>query len=106
MMRTMTNRTRVLLLFGLLSIFVAAIASGMLAATASAGESGETDVVILRCRLATEIAVVSYAASTGAPAKKSDSCAQALSQLLKDGFRIKQYGISDGTDYAVYTLLR
>ena len=66
------------------------------------------DVVMIRCDANEKTFVVrAYGGSQAAPAKKSDSCPQALSLLKKDGFVVESVGYFDeDDDYIVYTLVR
>ena len=65
------------------------------------------DVILLRCETAKEFKVTAFEGSPAAPARRSDSCPEALSLLLKGGFEIRHVAHAD-TDahYLVYTLLR
>lgn len=72
---------------------------------AEGGRGGE--VVMLQCRVASgSITVSSYQASTEAPAKRTDSCSQTLSELMRNGFTIQHQGLSQEATYAFYMLLR
>ncbi len=94
---------------GLAAVLLAALVAARAASSqdASAAEPVERDdVVMLRCD-PVGLKVVKYLGSTESPAQKSDSCPQAISLLLRDGFRIKSVGYGDEeTEFALFTLLR
>lgn len=64
------------------------------------------DVVMLRCGTSGRFVVAAYQGSTGAPTKKSDQCPQALSDLLKDGFKLDSRGYDHEAETVVFTLMR
>ena len=65
------------------------------------------DVAIVRCRTAGETFRVSeYQGSVSTPARKTESCADTLGDLLKAGFAIDRTATSQDADYLVYTLTR
>ena len=71
----------------------------------TADEKG--DIVLLSCgRGATSFRMTAYQGSTSAPAKKTDNCAQTLSDLAKEGFVIYHIARNEEADMMVYTLTR
>ena len=94
---------------------VAAVAAALILSStlfvSSGGQTGRggRDVVMLRCN--TNDAVFSatgYKGSAGTPSKRSDNCAENVSQLMKDGFAIRDIGHYDmeKAGYTVITLVR
>jgi len=64
-------------------------------------------VVLMRCSTgSSESTVLAYQKSNEAPVKRSNNCAQALGDILKDGYRIQHSEISVDADQIVYTLIR
>lgn len=67
------------------------------------------DVVIMRCSVGSaDLAVTAYQGNSSTPAKRSASCAESISALMKDGFVIRDVGHYDDEKlgFVVYTLLR
>ena len=50
--------------------------------------------------------VSEYQGSVSTPARKTDSCADTLGDLVKAGFAIDRVGYSDDADFVLYTLGR
>jgi hypothetical protein len=75
-----------------------------------AGRDLKGDVVLVRCDTAggADLLITAYQGSTTAPAKKSSSCPESLSLLIKDGFAIRDIGHYDHekAGFVVFTLLR
>ncbi len=73
-----------------------------------AGESSRFEVVLMRCKSSATFGVKAYQGSPGTPVKKSGDCAENLSLLMRDGFKIDDIGhydlVEDG--FVVYTLIR
>lgn len=87
----------------------AGLASTPSIAQAAADRSAETvkDVAIVRCRTAGGAFRVSeYQGSVSTPARKTDSCADTLGDLMKAGFAVDRTATSRDADYLVYTLTR
>ena len=75
------------------------------AAPKASGTSAE--VIMLRCDTDANFTVKAYLGSTKAPAKRSDSCPETLSLLMRGGFHVLNVSHSDhDADFVVYTLLR
>ena len=86
------------------------ILSSTLFAT-SGGQTAKTgrDVVMRRCNTGdTVFSATGYKGSSGTPSKRSDNCAENVSQLLKDGCAIRDVGHYDmeKAGYVVITLVR
>ncbi len=76
--------------------------------TSWANPAVKHDLIIMRCDVKSSgFAITSYSASTSAPAKKTDNCAEMLSNLHRDGFAVVEIGYFDVEGgYMVYTLGR
>lgn len=100
---------RTLVAAGIAALLLVALAAGLALTTrdaAAADPPRRGDVVMLRCD-PVGLRVVKYKGSTETPGKKSDSCPQAISLLLRDGFKISSVGYGDEeTEFALFTLLR
>lgn len=67
------------------------------------------DVVMMRCNTSdSTFGATAYKGSSGTPSRRSDNCAENVSQLLKDGFAIRDIGHYDRekSGYVVITLVR
>ena len=85
------------------------LSDGAAAAVTSAGEKPfGGDVIMMRCVTdGPRFAVTGFDGSSQAPGKKSDSCAEELSLLLREGFTVRDVGHSDvDKKYLVVTLTR
>ena len=72
-----------------------------------AGQPPKGDIVMMSCRTGpSAFTVSSYQGSTAVPPKKTDSCPQTLSDLVREGFTIRHIGVTDDVDFFVYTLER
>ena len=72
------------------------------------GKEGR-DVVLLRCNTNdAAFSATGYKGSAGTPSKRSDNCAENVSQLMKDGFSIRDIGHYDmeKAGYTVITMVR
>lgn len=109
----MHNPTRVAiaaLVLALAAIWIfGALSEGAAAAVTSADEKPfGGDVIMMRCVTdGPRFAVTAFEGSSQAPGKKSDSCAEELSLLLRGGFTVRDVGHSDvDKKYVVVTLTR
>jgi hypothetical protein len=114
-MRRIIMRQRVLImtLVGLVVTLGSAIVFSTLSPVVSASEEvqksarGSNDVILMRCAtVGSELSVMAWGASSSAPSKRSDNCAEVLSQLLKSGFTIEDIGHNNDAEQVVYTLIR
>ena len=66
------------------------------------------DVILMRGDTGgLKFSVTAYEKSTAAPTKKTESCSENLSLLMKDGFVIRDIGHHDQEkDFVIYTLVR
>ena len=67
------------------------------------------DVVILRCSVVgADLPVTAYQGGPSTPGKKSTSCVESLSSLMKEGFTIRDTGHYDDEKmgFVVFTMLR
>jgi hypothetical protein len=93
----------------LLGIGWAALLSSSPSAVAQPAPPPRGDVVLIACTgSGTDFKLTAYQGSPGTPAKKSGSCAENLSVLIKDGFLLRDVGQNDAdrTGLVVYTLVR
>jgi hypothetical protein len=76
--------------------------------TPQARKSPDYEVVLMRCKSSAEFGIKAYQGSPGTPVKKSGKCAENLSLLLRDGFKIHDIGHYDLVEngFVVYTLVR
>lgn len=95
-----------------LGIGAAALVSSSSSAIAQphpAGPPPKGDVVLLGCSGGgSEFKLTAYQGSAGTPAKKSGSCAENLSVLIKEGFVVRDIGQNDAEKIGlvVFTLVR
>lgn len=100
-------------------VLAAVVAAGVVALTSAAfsrnaiaeQEKPTTrgkDVILVRCSTGgMNFTTTAYQGSAATPSRRSESCPETLSILLKDGFSIFHVAHSDiDADYLVYTLLR
>jgi hypothetical protein len=92
---------------GVIALILATF-SGDAVAEREKPDSGQKDVILVRCSTdGLKFTTTAYQGSTAAPGRRSESCPETLSLLLKDGFSIFHVAHSDiDADYLVYTLLR
>ena len=66
------------------------------------------DIVLIRCGTdSAKLSLTAYEGSTRAPARKSDSCSENISLVLREGFTIKDIGHYDlESDYMLITLVK
>lgn len=88
------------------AVALCSLAVGMQSQRGAVARSPSGEVILLRCKTGADFAVVAYQGSASAPSKKSNSCPETLSLLLKDGFVIHDVGHSVDVDFVVYTLMR
>ncbi len=103
----MNHKTQISLLLGIITVL--ALASILF--VTSGGQDGKTgrDVVMLRCDTTGSLfSSTGYTGSAGTPSRRSENCSENLSQLLKDGFAIRDIGHYDKekSGYAVFTMVR
>ncbi len=108
----MKKRMYVILMGGLTAM-IAVWAIAALSPSPTAQERPSTspprwDVILMRCDTGgLKFSITAYEKSTAAPAKKTESCSENLSILMKDGFVIRDIGHHDQEkDFVIYTLVR
>ena len=88
---------------------VLALSSSLFVASGSqTGKTGK-DVVMMRCDTTTAaFKTTGYHGKSGTPSKRSGQCSENLSQLMKDGFVIRDIGHYDmeKAGYVVITMVR
>jgi len=73
----------------------------------AAARTSKGDIVMMSCRTGSSaFTVTTYQGSTAGPPKKTDSCPQTLSDLVREGFTIRHIGVNEEVDFFVYTLER
>jgi hypothetical protein len=108
---TMRRRTRVVLAAavaaGVIALISATLSSNVIAEQEKPATRGK-DVILVRCSTSgMNFTTTAYQGSAAAPSRRSESCPETLSILLRDGFTIFHVAHSDiDADYLVYTLLR
>ena len=106
------NRTRVAALSAAVVVVALLLFSSSLFVTSGqTGKSGRAsrDVVMMRCNTTdADFTASGYKGNSGTPAKRSNSCSENISQLLKDGFVIQDIGHYDmeKAGYLVVTMTR
>lgn len=104
--------TRVALVSGALVLGAVLVFSSSLFVTS--GQSGQSeraskDVVMMRCNTTdASFSATGYQGNSGTPSKRSGSCSENISQLMKDGFVIHDIGHYDTekAGYLVVTMTR
>ena len=104
------KKVRNVLLLGAVAVVALLLFSSTLFVT-SGGQDGKTgrDVVMLRCNTAdTVFSSTGFKGSAGTPSRRSENCSENISQLLKDGFVIRDIGHYDmeKAGYVVITMVR
>lgn len=100
-------RTSAWLALSVAALSVAALLVGAALEPASAQPARPNGVVLLRCSLGvSENTVLAYQKSQEAPTKRSNNCAQALADALRDGFDVEHSEISVDAEQIVYTLIQ
>lgn len=105
--RSLLSTVAAVLVVGVLAAIL--VSTRTIAEEPRATPAGRGDVVLIRCDvLGTEPVVGAFQSNSGAPVKRSASCAESLSILLKDGFTFRDIGLSTGdkAGFVVYTLTR
>jgi hypothetical protein len=72
-------------------------------------EAASMDVILIRCKTAgNRFRVTSYQGSNNTPAQRTDSCAENVSLLSREGFVVRDIGHYDDQDvgFAVISLVR
>lgn len=105
------NKERAQLLLAVILIGVA-VAAGMLSQRTAAQEARPAakasghDVIMFKCKTDGEFGISAFQGSANAPAKRSSNCPETLSLLMKDGFAIRDIGLSTDADLVVFTVVR
>ena len=104
------NRTRVAALSAAVVVVALLLFSSSLfvAAGSQTARAGK-DVIMMRCNTTdADFTASGYKGNSGTPAKRSNSCSENISQLLKDGFVIQDIGHYDmeKAGYLVVTMTR
>lgn len=92
-------------------VAVAVVAFSSSLFVTSGGQTGKTgkDVVLMRCDTNdAAFTTTAYHGNSGTPSKRSGQCSENLSQLMKDGFAIRDIGHYDmeKAGYVVITMVR
>ena len=106
------SRARVALASGAVVVVAVLVFSSSLFVTSGQSEKSARsprDVVMMRCNTTdADFTATGYKGNSGTPAKRSNSCSENISQLLKDGFVIQDIGHYDmeKAGYLVVTMTR
>ncbi len=92
-------------------VAVLLFSSSLFVASGQTGKStlSTKDVVMMRCNTTDEVfSATGYQGNSGTPSKRSNNCSENISQLMKEGFAIRDIGHYDmeKAGYVVITLVR
>jgi len=103
------RRSRIALASGAVVVVAVLVFSSSLFVTSGESRRQGNDVVMMRCNTAdATFEATGYQGNSGTPSKRSNTCTENISQLLKDGFAIQDIGHYDmeKAGYVVITMVR